>query len=134
MKRVGLRNKIISRHWNGLSDLEIKKQLRCTKQTIDKWLKPLRDTLPTEIPKQLISLGWSPGEIIRVLKIEEDELKNTYNIEFKPRDNKLISDEELIEFIDNETSTKDIAEITNQTQSYISRRLNDIGWIKPPKS
>jgi len=130
MKRVGLRNKIISRYWNGMCASDIKKQLGCTQQTINKWLKPIENISDIELPKKLISLGWSAGEIIRVLKIDEDELDNIYGVKFMSRGIKLVSDEELIEYIDSDYSIEDIVRLTDKSESYIRRRLNELGWVK----
>jgi len=83
-----------------------------------------------ELPKKLISLGWSAGEIIKVLKIDEEELENIYGVKFISRGIKLVSDEELIEYIDSDYSIEDIVKLTDKSESYIRRRLNELGWVK----
>jgi len=102
MKRVGLRNKIISSYWQRMPPEAIKRKLGCTPQTIAKWLKPLQGVAHENVPKTLLSLGWSAGELIRVLKIDEDILQRDYGITFKARGVKIITDEQLIEYLDNE--------------------------------
>ena len=131
MKRVGLRNKIISRYWQGMSAEAIRNNLGCSTQTVKKWLRPLQDISREELPQKLLSMGWSPGELIRVLKLEEAELQNDYGIAFKARGVKTISDEDLIEFVDNEKTPEEIAEITGQNIGYIRTRLRELGWTKP---
>ncbi len=131
MKRVGLRNKIITQYWQHIPPADIRKNLRCSQQTINKWLKPLQDTSHTQLPQKLFSLGWSAGELIRVLKIDENELHNLYGITFKARGKKSISDEQLITLLDNEHSPQEIAEITQQPINHVRTRLRDLGWVKP---
>ncbi len=131
MKRVGLRNKIIAQYWQHIPPADIKKNLGCSQQTINKWLKPLQDTSHAQLPQKLLSLGWSAGELIRVLKIDENELHNLYGISFKARGKKSISDEQLITLLDNEHSPQEIAEITQQPINHVRTRLRDMGWVKP---
>jgi Fe2+ transport system protein FeoA len=133
MKRVGLRNKIMAQYWHNMSPDAIRRDLGCTQQTINKWLQPLRDIPLHALPKKLISLGWSPGELIRVLKIDEGELKNDYGVTFKARGIKTIADDQLVELIDNEHTPEEIAEITNQNINHVRTRLREIGWVKPKK-
>ena len=130
MKRVGLRNKVIAQYWNNVPPAEIKRKLGCTQQTINKWLQPLQNIPLQQLPKKLISLGWSPGELIRVLKIDEAELKNTYGITFKARGTKTITDDQLVELIDNEHTPEEMAEITNQSINHVRTRLQEMGWVK----
>lgn len=131
MKRVGFRNKIISQYWQGMSAKAIRSNLKCSTQTVRKWLSPLRDVPRQELPQKLLSLGWSPGELLRVLKLDEDELQNDYGITFKAKGVKTIADSQLIELIDNENSPEQIAEITNQNINYVRTRLRELGWVKP---
>jgi len=131
MKRVGLRNKIISLYWQGIEPEDIKHKLGCTLHTVNKWLKPIQNIPLEEVPQKLISLGWSAGELIRVLKIDDSSLKNNYGISFKARGVKTIPDEQLIELIDNENTPQEIAEITNQNINHVRTRLRELGWVKP---
>jgi hypothetical protein len=131
MKRVGLRNKIISRYWNGESPEQIKSNVGCTSATVVKWLRPLYPLLHNEIPQNLLSLGWTAGELIKVLKIDESELKNQYGIEFKAKGVKAVTDDELIDLVDAENTPEEIAEQTDQKVTYIRNRLREIGWVKP---
>lgn len=134
MKRVGLRNKIIMQYWNNVSPDDIRRNLGCTQQTVTKWLQPLRDIPLYALPQKLIALGWSPGELVRVLKIDEDQLKSRYGITFKARGTKSITDEQLIELVDSEHGPEEIAEITNKNISHVRSRLREIGWVKPKRT
>ena len=131
MKRVELRNKIISSYWQGLAPDDIRHKLGCTKQTINKWLKPLNGVPFEKLPKKLLSMGWSAGELIRVLKFSEDQLRIDYGIIFKARGVKTITDEQLIELVDNEKTPEEIADITGQNINHVRTRLREIGWVKP---
>ena len=131
MKRVGFRNKIISLYWQGMSPEAIRRNLECSAQTVQKWLSPLQDFPRQELPQKLLSLGWSPGELIRVLKLDENQLQMDYGIKFKAKGVKTIPDEQLIELIDNEKTPEEIAEITNQNINHVRTRLRELGWVKP---
>lgn len=131
MKRVGFRNKIISRYWQGMSAEAIRSNIKCSTQTIQKWLGPLLDIPREELPQKLLSLGWSPGELMRVLKINEEQLQNDYGITFKAKGIKTIPDELLIELVDNEKTPEEIAEMTNQNINHVRTRLRELGWVKP---
>ena len=130
MKRVGMRNKIISRYWQGMTLDDIRRTLGCTKQTIDKWTRPLKHQPQRQWPQILLSLGWTPGELMRVLKIEESELNAEYGIEFKARGYKTLSDEQLIEYIDMEMTPQEMAEESGEKLRYIKNRLRELGWVK----